>query len=153
MYRYLAIACFLLLSVSLNAQRRFSPISSSDLFEEKARRQHANGWMLLGSGVLVGTVGASWAIADISYVRHTQIMAEANQVKSTEKENVTPKILTGTGLVLMAASIPFFISEKINFRKSATLSFMPAPTLLPSGRWVQYQQQGISLRLPFPSAE
>lgn len=143
----LCLFFLVILSQMLMAQRSFSPESSGDPYEEKARRQHASGWLLLGSGVMVGTVGASWAIADISYVRHTQIMAEANQAKSNEKENVTPKILTATGLVLMAASIPFFIKEKINFRKSATLSFMPAPTLLPSGRWAQFQQEGISLRM------
>lgn len=143
----LCLFALVFLSHVMMAQRSFSHVSSGDLYEEKAKRQHANGWLLLGSGVMVGTVGASWAIADISYVRHTQIMAEANQAKSNERENVTPKILTATGLVLMAASIPFFIKEKINFRKSATLSFMPAPTLLPSGRWAQFQHEGVSLRM------
>jgi hypothetical protein len=114
-------ACFLLLVMSsLMAQQTPSAIAKPELWQ-KSSAQRTTGFVLLGAGAIVGTIGMAVGASNV----WVDIFSGKERTKGTGAMKA--------GVSMMAASIPFFILAGKNKRRSVSVSGLPMQ-LLPNGR-------------------
>jgi hypothetical protein len=86
-------------------------------FLQKSKNQKTAAWILMGGGSLLGAVGFVFLLTEAA----TEF---ANIFEPTpQKTSNTGEILFYTGIVVMAGSIPLFISSHRNKKKGLSLSF------------------------------
>jgi len=126
---------FLFLTVVLIAVKSFcqtpeNPSLTKDYYLKKSKNQKTAGWVLLGGGVVMASVGLA--------ISSRQITDDPIGYLTTDKGNASVAVaITGLGISLF--SIPFFISSAKNARRAATISF--------NNQKVYYlQQNGLALK-------
>ena len=105
--------CFLLLLFAfVSAQQTPSTIAMPELWQ-KSRSQRTAGFVLLGSGLVVGTIGFATGVNNVL----VDVITGRETVKGTGAMIA--------GVSLMAASIPFFILAGKNKRRSLAVTGLP----------------------------
>lgn len=107
---------YLLLSSNLWSQNTAVVPNSKDYYLQKSNNQKRVGWILLGGGALLATVGG------IGFSENFGIFTSNSTADGYG-------FLFLTGIVSGLASIPVFISSGNNARRAATITFYVNPNL------------------------
>ncbi len=101
-----------------------SPAFSKDYYLKKSKNQKTVGWIMLGGGVAMTTIGI--------IIPNTQTN-DPNDPFGVDpfSGNEGAAIVAAAGLVSALGSIPFFISSAKNARKAAMISFNNQKVLFP----------------------
>jgi hypothetical protein len=112
MKKFISMCFLLLLFASVSAQQTPSTIAMPELWQ-KSRSQRTAGFVLLGSGLVVGTIGFATGVNNVL----VDVITGRETVKGTGAMIA--------GVSLMAASIPFFILAGKNKRRSLAVTGLP----------------------------
>lgn len=113
------------LTLLLLAVKSFSQSQtfSKDYYLKKSKTQKTIGWVMLGGGVAMTTVGI--------VIKNKQSNDDPfNSLNNLDKIGKSV-VLIGVGIGTALGSIPFFISSAKNARKAATISFNNQRVLFP----------------------
>lgn len=125
---------FILTSISLsgNSQEEQKDFSKEN-YLQKSKNQRTVGWVLLGAGAAVGTVGII-------------VTNEADSFFEDSGKIDTGLTLFAVGAASTLASIPFFIIAGSNSRKAASLSLESQRFIIP-GQGLSGIQPALSLKI------
>ncbi len=130
------------LTILLFVLKSFSqtPTPSKDYYFKKSKNQYTAGWVFLGGGVAMTTIGL------ILGSKHT---TSYGTLGSPNFDIVpTSAVLGIAGIGAIFGSIPFFISSSKNARKAATISFNNQNILLlQQNSFVSKVQPTVSLKI------
>ena len=107
---FILFIAFLLFSSNLWSQNTAVVPNSKDYYLQKSNNQKRAGWVLLGGGALLTTVGG------IGFIENFGIFTSNSTADGYG-------FLFLTGIVSGLASIPVFISSGNNARRAATITF------------------------------
>lgn len=119
MKRFVLSLTLLLLIVKSFSQ---TPAFSTD-YLKKSKSQKTIGWVVLGGGVVMGTIG---------YITFNKKFEHDPFGTYTSVDVESEEILLVGGFVFTLGSIPFFISSAKNARKAAAISFNYQQITLPN---------------------
>lgn len=109
----------IIVELSLNTFCQESPESqNSQSLLQKSKNQKTAALLMLGGGVVVGTIGTI-----ISFNNAVEELG-AGFNNRNDAPIVTGEILVGAGALMMIASIPLFISPSHNKKKALSLSVL-----------------------------
>ena len=128
---------FMLLTVNLWSQNSVVVPNSKDYYLHKSSNQKKTGWILLGGGAVLATIGG------IGFSENFGIFTD----------NATGDgygFMFLTGVISGLSSIPFFISSGNNARRAATITFYLNPSLnTNSNSLVQNYQPYLGFKITF----
>ena len=87
-----------------------------------SKAQKTGGWILLGSGILLGSIGAINSLKETARLINV-INPDPNAPRPNEKKIDAGLTLMLVGTVASLTSISFFVSSSKNKRKAASISF------------------------------
>ncbi len=128
------------LTLLLFVVESFSQTPSKDYYLQKSKNQYTAGWVFLGGGAAMVTIGIILAS------KHT------TSYGTLSSPNIdifpTSAVLATAGIGAIFCSIPFFISSSKNARKAATISFNNQNILLlQQNSFVSKAQPTVSLKI------
>ena len=107
---------------------------SRDYYLKKSKTQKTVAWVLLGGGGAATIIGLA--------------VGTSNVFENIANDSHKGEALIYTGIAMMGASIPFFISSAKNARKSATISINKQKLLFPQqNNFVLKTQQALTLKI------
>lgn len=111
-------------AIKLFGQTTTSPALLKNNYLKKSKTQKTIGWVMLGSGVTMATVGA------LIFNNHTNgdPLEGFDYILSKKSQGAAILVVAGIGTAL--GSIPFFISSAKNKRRGAAVSLGTSNTLL-----------------------
>lgn len=128
---------FMLLTINLWSQNTTVVSNSKDYYLQKSSNQKKTGWILLGGGAVLATIGG------IGFSENFGIFTD----------NATGDgygFMFLTGVISGLSSIPFFISSGNNARRAATITFYINPSLnAKSNSLVQNYQPILGFKITF----
>ena len=115
--------------------------ASKTLLLEKSKTQKTAGYILLGSGVIIGSIGFIRAMTELGGILDPE---------GTYHDDNISAILGYGGLVLTAGSVPLILAGRKNKRKAMNLSFKQERIFQLSNKgFVQARLPAIQLSLKF----
>jgi hypothetical protein len=128
---------FMLLTTNLWSQNSVVVPYSKEYYLQKSNNQKKTGWILLGGGAVLATVGG------IGFSENFGIFTD-----NTTGDGYGFMFLTG--VISGLSSIPFFISSGNNARRAATITFYLNPSLnAKSNSLVQNYQPYLGFKITF----
>ena len=127
----------LLFVIKLFGQTEAGRTVSKDYYLKKSKHQKTVGWVMLGGGVAMTTIG---------------LVMTSHVVKSSYDpfEGTGPLIVAMVGIASALGSIPLFISSAKNKGRASTLSFGTPRLLLPQQNTLAWKvQPTLRLKIEF----
>jgi len=114
MKTFIFLTVFMILSTNLWSQNTNVVSTSKEYYLQKSSNQKKTGWILLGGGAVLATIGG------IGFGENFGIFTD-----SATADGYGFMFLTG--IISGLSSIPFFISSGNNARRAATITFYVNP--------------------------
>ncbi len=118
MKKIISLAMLLIVSATLFSQQTTpsQPLTHED-YLKKSKKQKTAGWILLGGGTLLTTIGLVVGMNETEDILYANIF-EPNAPSSND-DGTLAAVLTIGGVLAMAGSIPLFIASGKNKKKAA----------------------------------